>query len=242
MATHALQTRPWAPTCSRQRPARALPLRTASALSQPFNGRGRAAAATARDAPLRLQFAVRPREPRRAEAATQPWATASPPRSDSRTRAVAGPASEVTVAEVVAARTAWADAVSRRDLDAVCSLYDCRGARLLGTLDCHETGIRATACSIQDYFRGFLLERHVSVAPLFCDAGDDLGSDVLSLGPGVAAYSGYYAFRLQPAGAPPCVAHAKFTFVFRRSAKDGRLLIRLHNSGLTPAGVTPAAE
>jgi hypothetical protein len=61
------------------------------------------------------------------------------------------------------------------------------------------------------------------------------------LGPGVAAYSGYYAFRLVPTAAPPCVAHAKFTFVYRRSSEDGRLLIALHNSGLTPVGIMEAA-
>lgn len=146
---------------------------------------------------------------------------------------------EITHSEVIAARDAWADAVSRRDLEAVCALYDPDGARLLGTLDVDETGVRASARSIRAYFTGFLRERHVSIAPLFCDAGD--GAGLLRLGPGVAAYSGYYAFRLVPVAAPPCVAHAKFTFVYRRSGDDGRLLIALHNSGLTPVGIMKAA-
>ena len=142
---------------------------------------------------------------------------------------------DISLAEIVAARDAWAAAVSRRDLDAVCALYDPCGSRLLGTLDVESTGIRASASSIRSYFRGFLLERHRSIMPVFCDGGE--GRGLLRLSPGVAAYSGYYSFSLVPIAGQPCVAHAKFTFVFRRASRGPGLLIALHNSGLTPAGI-----
>jgi hypothetical protein len=143
---------------------------------------------------------------------------------------------EISLREIVAARDAWAAAVSRRDLDAVCALYDPSGSRLLGTLDVESTGIRASASSIRSYFRGFLLERHRAITPLFCDGSD--GQGVLRLSPGVVAYSGYYSFSLVPFVGQPCVAHAKFTFVYRRApAGASGLLIALHNSGLTPAGI-----
>ena len=189
--------------------------------------------ACARDAPLLLQAAVRLREPGRATASRQP--SRVPPAAAEIPPPPA--AAEVTLPEIVAARDAWAAAVSRRDLDAVCKMYDPSGSRLLGTLDVDATGIRASASCIRTYFQGFLLERHVSILPLFCDGGD--GADVMRLAPGVAAYAGYYSFRLVPTAGTTCVAHAKFTFVYRRVA-DGRLLIALHNSGLTPVGIRSA--
>ena len=148
-------------------------------------------------------------------------------------------AADISLLDIVAARDAWAAAVSRRDLDAVCKLYDDAGSRLLGTLDVESTGIRASASSIRSYFRGFLLERHSSITPLFCDGGD--GAGALRLSPGVVAYSGDYSFSLVPTAGQPCVAHAKFTFVYRR-ATDGRLLVALHNSGLTPLGIRSDAQ
>ena len=190
--------------------------------------------ACVRDAPLLLQAAVR--LPESVPALDRSTASRRP----SRVLPVADETSrpefaDISLAEVVAARDAWAAAVSRRDLDAVCALYDPRGSRLLGTLDVESTGIRASASSIRSYFRGFLLERHRSITPVFCDGGE--GQGVLRLSPGVAAYSGYYSFSLVPITGLPCVAHAKFTFVFRRATHGPGLLIALHNSGLTPAGI-----
>ena len=188
-----------------------------------------------REAPLLLQAAVRLREPG-SDVASPDRNTASRHKS----RRVPPAAAEITLPDIVAARDAWAAAVSRRDLEAVCQLYDGCGSRLLGTLDVESTGIRASASSIRSYFRGFLLERHSSITPLFCDGGD--GAGVLRLSPGVVAYSGYYSFNLVPAAGQPCVAHAKFTFVYRRAATDGRVLIALHNSGLTPLGIRSDAQ
>jgi hypothetical protein len=226
-----------APAQSRTRLLRHAP--PCAAAHQPPDARSRATRAAPREAPLLLQSAVRLREPRRPEPAAPPSASASPASQTVSRSQPAADIADITHAEVISARDAWADAVSRRDLEAVCALYDPDGARLLGTLDCEKTGVRASARSIRAYFTGFLRDRHVSIAPLFCDGGD--GAGVLRLGPGVAAYSGYYAFRLVPTAAPPCVAHAKFTFVYRRSSEDGRLLIALHNSGLTPVGIMEAA-
>jgi hypothetical protein len=138
------------------------------------------------------------------------------------------------------------------------ALYDATHSRLLGTLDTAETDVRCSGAAIREYFTSFLRERSLAVQPLFCDAPGaplaplpPLGSScaealcapppvgaVQRLGAGVAAYSGYYCFRLlRPGEAAPVLACAKFTFVYAREPAAGALRILLHNSGLTPAGV-----
>jgi hypothetical protein len=149
------------------------------------------------------------------------------------------------------------------------ALYDAAQARLLGTLDTQCVDVRCSADAIRAYFVSFLLDNADAIEPLFSDdagappealparARGASGVEALAapqqqlrlppaaavqwLGPGTAAYSGYYCFKLRRRGeAAESMACAKFTFVYGRDAASGALRILLHNSGLTPAGIVAA--
>lgn len=129
------------------------------------------------------------------------------------------------------ARDAWITAVEARDIDAVVALYDPDGGRLLGTLDDAQTPPRSNHARIRDYFEMFLANDAVEArfpAQVF-------EKDVQRMGPDHIAYHGYYSFRLEKDGQAR-IAHAKFTYLYRRT-EDDRLLILAHNSGLTPHGI-----
>ena len=104
------------------------------------------------------------------------------------------------------------------------------GARLLGTLDTER--VRVDEASVQRYFTFFLRQSADTIAPSFPEPSHD-GLQLLA--PDVAAYSGYYQFKMSKAGVRR-VANAKFTFVFQRE-ESGQLRILLQTSGLTPLGV-----
>lgn len=136
----------------------------------------------------------------------------------------------ITPEDVKHARDTWRAAVEARDVGAVLALYAGDG-RLLGTLDTADTDRRQRSYRIRDYFEQFLDREEIRVEFRRTVTSED----VVALGPGLAAYVGYYDFVLRGGGIEE-VAKAKFTFVYRRG-EDGRLEILIHNSGLTPEGV-----
>ena len=161
----------------------------------------------------------------------------------------------ITVKDVKDARQAWCDAVRSRDTEAVTALYE-PGAELLGTFDTSSAGIRRKGTGkVREYFDHFLSCEEL--IPTFHDevcSGHSVPSsqvthsvflecqvcekDLVRAGPAVV-HSGFYDFALVQAG-EKFVAHAKFTFVYRRPESAGhakqQLLIAVHNSGLTPQG------
>ncbi|CEM02078.1 unnamed protein product [Vitrella brassicaformis CCMP3155] len=145
---------------------------------------------------------------------------------------------KISPAEVKRARDAWIEAVKTLNPDNVAKLYatpDSTGARgwLLGTVDTRATYLRQNSDKIKEYFVGFLAKDKIE--PNFPETVTE--DDIIQLGPGVVAYNGYYDFHFWKGGKQTC-AHAKFTYIYQRNPKTGGLDIILHNSGLTPEGVT----
>jgi hypothetical protein len=136
----------------------------------------------------------------------------------------------ISLGEVRRARQQWIEAVEARDVEAVMALYDASEGVLQGTMDTKATGRREGADRIRDYFEHFLANDRVVVGFPEKIKGEDL----VALGPGRVAYYGFYEFTLEKDGQRK-VAHAKFTFIYERG--ENGLVIKLHNSGLTPEGI-----
>jgi len=131
---------------------------------------------------------------------------------------------------VIKARDQWIRAVEAKDVDGVVELYAEDGI-LLGTVDTKETGPRKGRERIRNYFNHFLANDEVRA-----QFPEDNQAEIRILD-NIAFYSGYYTFRLTNNGQTK-VANAKFTYVYRE--QEGQLQILLHNSGLTPEGMTEA--
>jgi len=133
--------------------------------------------------------------------------------------------------EVLVARDEWVSAVDTLDVDWVVSLYHPEWGRLLGTVDDDQIGIRSTPDAMRAYFKDFLNRK--AVRPNFHTNPTEVS--VVTLSNTACAYSGYYDIELTDQDDSVTIAHAKFTFVYELT--DQGLLIVLHNSGLTPAGM-----
>jgi hypothetical protein len=123
----------------------------------------------------------------------------------------------------------WIEAVTSMKPDKVVPLYDQEKGTLLGTVDTNETGVRVGAHAILEYFKHFL-DRD-DVTPHFPPVKEQAVQDY----DGTISASGYYTFNLTGHDGSQNVANAKFTYIYDQEGK-----ILLHNSGLTPEGITKA--
>jgi uncharacterized protein (TIGR02246 family) len=127
---------------------------------------------------------------------------------------------EVERNEVAAATQAWANAMTRHDIDGVLALYDPE-AVLWGT---RSPTLRADPARLREYFNVLR-----TVPPSYKAV---LGEQRIRIYGDIAINSGSYTFSEVRDG-KEIVRPARFSFVYRN--RDGRWLIVDHHSSAVPA-------
>ena len=135
--------------------------------------------------------------------------------------------SDATRGEIMAATTAWIDAMSSHDAERVVALYDPE-AVLLGTT---SPTLRDNPATVQDYFK------FLRTAPPYYKGV--LGEQRIRVYGDVAINTGTYTFigPARDAAGTPISRPARFSFVYRN--RNGRWLIVDHHSSAVPPVAKP---
>jgi uncharacterized protein (TIGR02246 family) len=131
---------------------------------------------------------------------------------------------EVTKGEIGAAAQAWADGMTRHDIEGVLALYDSE-AVLWGT---RSPTLRDNPASVREYFN--ILR---TVPPSYKAV---LGEQRIRIYGDIAINTGTYTFSEVRDG-KEILRPARFSFVYRN--RDGRWLIVDHHSSAVPAAPKP---